>query len=870
VVQTREARSLRCTLPAAARSVVGGAGVLLAVATAAFAGPQAGDNQNEVQAELPPELIVPAAPALSPEQALSSFRAQRGLRVELVAAEPLVVAPVVATFDGEGRLWVCEMRGYMPDVDGEGEGAASGVIAVLEDTDGDGRMDRRTPFLEELVLPRAVLPVEDGALVIVPPALVFARDIDGDGRADELETIAEGMGGIHSPEHAQNGITFTHRNWFRLANASFELRREEGLWVQRRTAGGGQWGLAQDDLGRIFFDTNPDPLRGDRYPSHYSVRNPNHGLASGVNVRFAHDMELFPVRMNPGVNRGYREGLLRDDYTLSRFTAACSPLIYRGDLLPVEFRGDAFVCEPAGNLVKRFHFERAGRELDAVPVDADGEFLVSTDERFRPVHLMDGPDGALYVVDMYRGVIQHRIFVTSFLRKQIEERGLETPLGLGRIWRVVPTDDEPEPRWKSEEHAPLSERTWTQLVSALSSSNGWRRDRAHQVLVEEGRNEADAIELLREAVRSSSPQGRRHALWCLQGIAAIDQETCEVALADEHESVRVAAVQVSEAFLSDPALVRKLVGIALAADSKSRLRHQVLLSLGAAQGEPADRALIAILTPHADDEELLQAALSSLYQRELEVLGKLAVSPEWRDEKPGRARLLTLLARAIVREGRSERIERMLQLAAGVLPWQLAGIRAGLEEACPKSPEGEPTPLLLGACPAALEDLPAGSPLEELAGLFVWPGKPGYREREPVPPLSAEEERLFQRGKTLYAAACAQCHRSSGRGDPGKAPTLRRTRFVLGPPERLTRILMQGLAGPVEVEGRTWDAEMPALVAGDEDLAAVATYLRREWGNGADPVPVELVERVRQETRGRVQPWRALELEALGVDPLHH
>ena len=509
------------------------------------------------------------------------------------------------------------------------------------------------------------------------------------------------------------------------------------------------------------------------------------------------------------------------------------------------------MCEPAGNLVKRFHFERDGRELNAVGVDADGEFLASTDERFRPVHLMDGPDGALYVVDMYRGVIQHRIFVTSFLRKQIKERGLETPLGLGRIWRIVP-----------EGEARSEELSWTDLVAGLSSLNGWRRDRAHQAVVEEGRNDADAIELLREAVRGApTAQGRRHALWCLKGIEAIDRETCEVALADEDEDVRVAAVQVSEIFLSDPRLARRLQELALAAAPGSRLRHQVLLSLGAVQGEPADTALIATLTPHADDEELLQAALSSLHQRELQVLGKLAVAPDWREERPGRARLVTLLTRAIVREGRSESVERVLQLAAGAGPWQLAAIRAGLEEPCPKSPDGEPAPLRLSARPAAFEGLHRKSSLEAIAGLIVWPGKPGYQELEPIRPLTREEERLFQRGKTLYAAACAQCHRSSGRGDPGKAPTLRRTRFVLGPPERLTRILMHGLAGPVEVEGQTWDAEMPALVAEDEDLAAVATYLRREWGHGVEPVPVELVERVREETRGRVQPWSASELE---------
>ncbi len=819
---------------------------------------QAGDQPGEVQAGLPEDLEVPAAPVLSPDEALASFRVRTGLRVELVASEPLVVDPVVATFDGEGRLWVCEMRGYMPNVDGEGERTPNGVIAVLEDTDGDGRMDRRTSFLDELVLPRAVFPCEDGALVIVPPRLLFARDTDGDGRADEIETIADGMGGIHSPEHAQNGIVYTHRNWYRLANASFEFRRVEGDWIQRRTAGGGQWGLAQDDFGRMFFDTNPDPLRGDLFPSHYAVRNPNHGRAAGVNTRFAHDLELFPIRMNPGVNRGYHAGLLREDFTLSKFTAACSPLIYRGARLPQEFRGDAFVCEPAGNLIKRFDFQSDGLALRAEPVDAGGEFFASSDERFRPVHMMNGPDGGLYVVDMYRGIIQHRVFVTSFLRKQILQRGLDKPVGLGRIWRVVPEVIGDEAQLS---YAPLSGFSWSDLVAQLGSPNGWKRDVAQRTIVEEGRGDRDAIELLREAVReASAAQGRRHALWALGGIGALDRETALASLGDAEELVRIAGVQLCEAFLHDEEILEHVFLLGLSAAPRSRMRHQVLLSLGEGRGAARDIAMIELLTRHADSTEERQAALSGLQGNEIAILEDLLGQQYWRIEYPGRAQFLKLLSRAVVNERKADRLETLFDISTRARAWQAAALIEGVAAACPRTPQGEPGPLVLVQEPKAYRRMEMRSDLSVLASRLVWPGKPGYIEQEPIRPLLAAEQRLFERGQVLYTETCVQCHQSSGRGEPGKAPTLRQTRFVLGDPERLMKILMHGLVGPMQVGGQNWDAEMPAFVAKDEDLAAVATFLRREWGHGVDPVTPELVRKVREDNRGRIQPWRSEEL----------
>jgi len=250
---------------------------------ASSAGAQNGDRQGENQPALPPDLVVPEAPVLTPEEALASFQLHAGFELQLVAAEPLVVDPVQIVFDERGRLWVVEMRGYMPDPKGTGEREPRGCIAILSDTDGDGRMDQREVFADGLVLPRAVHPCEGGALVIAPPELLFLRDDDGDGAFDTREILEARVDGLENPEHAINGLLYGRDNWYHLANWSAKYRRVEGKWLARRTGGGGQWGLSQDDAGRLFFNTNSDPLRADVVPSTYARRNP--GLAGSQRRR---------------------------------------------------------------------------------------------------------------------------------------------------------------------------------------------------------------------------------------------------------------------------------------------------------------------------------------------------------------------------------------------------------------------------------------------------------------------------------------------------------------------------------------------------------------------------------------------------------
>ncbi len=826
---------------------------------------QNGDRPGEVQPPLPEELSVPSAPALSPLDELATMVVEEGYRVELVAAEPLVNDPVAAEFDEHGRLWVVEMTGYMPDVDGHDEDAPVGMIAVLNDTDGDGRMDSRSTFMDHLVLPRSVHPARGGALVILPGQVLFCRDEDGDGYASEQERtlIDTFQGGITSPEHALNGFEYTLDDAFRCADGNVRYAWRDGHWIVQRTTGGGQWGITKDDEGRIFFNTNSDPLRGDLFPSRYGLRNPNHGRIWGLNVRIAQSFATWPSRMNPGVNRGYQPGLLREDYTLSRVTAVCGPHIYRGDA-SAALRGSAFVPEPAGNLVKRYRFTEEGLGLRAEPAYEGREFLTSTDERFRPVNAFGGPDGALYFVDMYRGILQHRMFVTSFLRRQILERGLEEPLGLGRIWRVVPLD--------FSRPAPLDMRDWTfgRLIGALDSPNGWLRDTAQRVLIEDWDGDPWVLDRLVDLAREGEqPLGRLHALWTLNGLGYLPRQLLLDALADGDGRVVRAAMQLAEPYLATgrEEAIRAVQAAGLSGDPRSL--HQALCSLGAVRTPDGDRALADILTRDCSSPGLRSAALSGLYQREEAFLESLLDRSTWELPAEGRDILLQLLARATVRNGKGREIERLLEVALGNgQAWRSEALLRGLLAGRDLGPTGKPAPIRLARRPAGIERLQRlvaeGELAREVDQALIWPGKQGVPPEAVIRPLDDDEQEAFERGREIYAAVCTGCHQGSGRGEGGKAPRLRGSPWVLGSQQRLVRILSQGLVGPLEIDGEVWDLEMPALSGSDQELADVLTYVRREWGHGADPVTAETVHSVRAREHDRPGPWTVRELLEIG------
>ena len=448
-------------------------GLLIAMWCVPLARAQQGDKKGEVQMARVPKEKIPPAPPLSPEEALKTFKLAPGFRIELVACEPMVELPILAQFDADGRMWVVEMRGFMPNVDGVGEQEPVGRVSILEDTDGDGRMDQRTIFLDGLVMPRALALVRGGALVAEPPHLWFCRDTNGDGKCDEKIEIASDYGSQARPEHTANGLVLARDNWIYSLYHTNRYRVANGKWVREPTLNRVQWGLAQDDFGRLFYTSNSDILRGDLIPSHYLNKRGLTTKLNGLAAKIVGDQSVWPIRVNPGINRGYRPNELRAYGTLATVTAACGTCIYRGDNFPEECRGNAFVCEPSGNVVKRNVMSEKDGVVTATNAYEKAEFLASSDERFRPVNACTGPDGALYIVDMYHGILQHRIYVTSYLRKQIEDRGLDQPQTQGRIYRVVHESKKPGPK------PSLSTASSANLVNHLSHANRWAVSR-HQ------------------------------------------------------------------------------------------------------------------------------------------------------------------------------------------------------------------------------------------------------------------------------------------------------------------------------------------------------------------------------------------------------
>ncbi len=823
---------------------------------------QHGDHKGESQTPPARHFTVPPSPPLTPDAALKAFRVEPGFRIELVASEPLVHTPIAMAFDTRGRLWVCEMRGYMPDVNGSGDNQPAGDIVILEDSDGDGKMDKRTVFLDHLVLPRAISLARDGVFVAEPPHLWFCREKDG--KMVEKIDVDSKYATSGSVEHQPNGMMFAMDNWFYNAKSAMRYRFDDsGQLKHEATAFRGQWGITQDDWGRLFYNYNSDALRGDLVPSHYLWRNRNFRDAAGVNIQVVKDQSTYPIRPNPGVNRGYQKNQIRDDGTLASYTAVCGPAIYRGELFPKNYRGNAFVCEPSGNLITRDIVSDANATLTGVRAGKT-EFVASTDERFRPVNAYTGPDGALWIVDINRGIIQDKVFVTSYLRKQILERVLEKPLDGGRIYRVVPE------KTKTGALPKLADKQPATLVKYLSHPNGWWRDTAQRMLVESG-DATVAPALKKLAASANDPAVRLQALWTLQGLDQIDEPTVSAALADPHPKVRAAAVRLSEPFLTEPAKLTPRI-FKLTGDAAPVVKLQLAFTLGEIKSPQADAGLAGILQTSVDNPIIRDAVVTSLQNRELEFLQTLFAQKTWQGNAPGRDVLVGNLALCVLKEGNPQRVSQLLDTIVAqpaAQAWRQTAMIDGLAGTTnKKGAKRNVRPVLLPSEPAALAKLAATNDpkLKEraakVAELFVWVGKPGYNPPK-VTPLTVAQRKLFDEGKELFGQTCAGCHQLTGLGQEGLAPPLANSEWVNGKPENIARIVLNGVTGDINVDGRTYSMEMPPLnVLTDEQLAAIFTYIRRDWGHTASPVEPALVAKVRAETKDRENGWTVKELSA--------
>ncbi len=446
---------------------------------------------------------------------LSSYQVKSGWSLQSVAAEPQVIAPVDLIFDHMGRMWVVEMTGYMTDFTGSREDESIGRISILEDKDGNGMTDHKKVFLDGLVLPRSIAFAQGGLLYAEPPNLWWVPIEAGDQPGKrELVDSAYAVGG--NVEHQPNGLMYGLDNWYYNAKSNARYRYRNRKWEKDFIFGRGQWGISQDEYGRLYYNNNSNQFQGDYFLPGILDQNKNLSYPPGISMTIVKDQNVYPLQFT-AVNRGYVEGVLDSvTHRLRHFTSASGPLYYTGNRYGGALANNALVCGPEVNLIKRNVINPNDIRTTGTQYYEDSEWIISLDQAFRPVSLRLGPDGLVYILDMHRGIIQHKTYMTNYLRRQYEEAGLDTISNMGRILRVQPEDADPEaiPAMGSD----------PDLIELLQHPNSWQRLYAQRQIVENHR--MDLVPALKELLEmvGLADYVPLHAFWALEGLDALDQE----------------------------------------------------------------------------------------------------------------------------------------------------------------------------------------------------------------------------------------------------------------------------------------------------------------------------------------------------------
>lgn len=550
-------------------------------------------------------------PPKSPADSLAAMRARPGFKVELVASEPLVQGPVAFEWGADGKLWVVEMVDYPLGMDGNGK--PGGIVRFLEDTKGNGHYDKSTVFLEGLNFPNGIIPWRKGIIVSAPPEIFYAEDKDGDGKADIHVTLFDGFN-EGNQQHRANGYDYGLDNWLYGANGNsggtvrslitgktvnisgrdFRFRPDDGAFEAQ--AGQTQYGRHRDDWGNWFGNENAQGAWHYFVPEQYLARNPWLSVRSTKQV-----MPNFPdyTRVYPVSRLAQR---FNDPTGANHLTSANSAMPYRDDLFGPDFATSYFVSEPVHNLVHREILEPDGVSFTShrAPDELTNEFLASSDNWTRPTMTKTGPDGALYVADMYRMVIEHPEWIPMDFQKSVD---LRAGADRGRIYRVYPTN-------VTLRKIPRLDKLDTAgLVAAMESPNGWQRDTVQRLLVESG--DKSAIAPLRKlAGHSPNPKTRLQALCTMDGLHGLTPEVLMAAVKDPHPAVREHAIRVSEPLLAKSDKLGKAL-LALANDPNIRVRYQLAFSLGEWPNRKATRALAQIALKDGGNPRVQMAVMSS-------------------------------------------------------------------------------------------------------------------------------------------------------------------------------------------------------------------------------------------------------------------
>ena len=602
------------------------------------------------------------------KNALKTFAIDPAFRIEEFASEPMIADPVAMEIDEDGRIYVVQNSGYPLDTE-----HGLGRVWLLEDTNGDGRPDRSTLFADKLILPTGVMRWKKGVLVTDAPNVWYLEDTDGDGKADVKKAMLTGFA-FTNPQHTVNNPVYGLDNWIYLAHEGFtnavvfaDKFGDRGSDIQFGDGGGkavknerrnvrlrpdthqlettsssSQFGIAFDDWGHLITANNSNHARHEVIASRYLARNPD--LLTGSAMQDVSDhgsaAPVFAITKNPRFELLTGAGI---------FTSACGI---------TWFQGGTVIAEPVHNLVHRDLWKQAGATFTARRARESVEFLASTDPWFRPVNFYNGPDGALYVLDYYRRVLEHPEWTS---REVYESKDIYDGNTLGRIYRIVPAaggGSSPLPR--------LSKAADEDLVRMLDNPNVWWRRTAQRLLVDRKSTAAMGPLAKRTAL------GRLHALWTLDGLGKLDDSLIQEALGDSEPGVRENAIVLAESRLPNAKLEAALSR--MQGDADARVRFQLLATLGA-------KASKQILSRDIEDRWVQMAALSASGEDAAPAF-ESAVRAKW-TQSAGRAGYFQQVCSVIGSRGRSAEMARVLSTAAAAKGewWRstsLDGLAAGL------------------------------------------------------------------------------------------------------------------------------------------------------------------------------------------------
>ena len=608
----------------------------------------------------------------SAEKALSTFELPPGFKIELVASEPLISDPVDMTIDEEGRMYVVEMHGYPLNL------SHTGKVIMLTDKNGDGKMDTRTVFADSLMLPTGVMRWKNGILVTDAPNVYYFEDTTGDGKADIKKIMLTGFA-LTNPQYLVNRPLYGLDNWIYLAHEGIEetkiypkefgdtgsdivypaetnsprlpvnahgriVRFKPDELLLEEGSGSTQFGQSFDEWGHHFLVANDNHIYLEAIANQYLKRNEEQMLGDATEPISDHGQacEVFPITKNP-------ENQLLTDVGVT--TSTCGILNYLGGAFPEKFNKDiSFECEPVSNLVHIDRLKDNGASFTASRILDHKEFLASTDPWFRPVNLYTGPDGALYVVDYYREIIEHPEWMSDSAAKSDK---LYNGYNVGRIYRISATQAAPV-SWTT--HLNLNKNSDEELVKKLADPNSWWRLNAQRLLVD--RRHLQVVPSLAEMVHhSKSSLGRLHALWTLEGLHQLTSELIEEALRDSSAGVRENAVKLAELHLpKNPNLVSSL--LALKDDVNPKVRFQLLCTLGSVNTPASVEVRNEILFKDINDKWVQVAALSASSSQSAAMLE--GVLKKFDPSVPAYASLVTRLGTMVGANDNSATIESFL------------------------------------------------------------------------------------------------------------------------------------------------------------------------------------------------------------------